>query len=325
MNHSGITRLCHSRAALLPALTVFLAAAWVAYGHGVWLDISGDKGFVFPSPNEWLDSRVSELLSSLTLNIIIMGGMVMLCRAYNLLRSATLLYVPLYCFMTLGTPQLMVQLYSGPILCLTVLGCMGLLMHCYRRPGDVRNVFAVFFLLSAGATVQYAFMVYIPVFILGCLQMRILTARACVAMALGVITPWWLAFGLGVATPAGVHLPEITTIFGVIDFTDMVQLLTITAFTVLMTVVALVGTFFKVLAYNAHSRANNGLLSVVTIVTMLAICVDYTNFISYLQVLNVCAALIMARFMSIHNTEKSYITVWTIMTVYAAFYIWVLL
>lgn len=325
MTHYAITRFCHSRAAVLPALTVFLAAAWAAYGHGVWLDITGDKGFVFPSPNEWLDTHASEFLSSLFLNLLVMGGMVMLCRTYNLLRTPTLLYVPLFALMTMGAPQLMVQLYSGPLLCVTVLACMGLLMHCYRRPGDVRNVFLVFFLLSAGATVQYAFIVYIPVFVIGCLQMRILTARACVAMVLGVITPWWLTFGLGAATPSGVHLPQITTIFGVIDFTDMVQLTAVTAFTVLLTVVALVGTFFRVLAYNAHSRANNGLLSVVTVVTMLAICVDYTNFISYLPVLNVCAALILARFMSIHSSEKSYITVGAIMAAYTAFYVWVLL
>ena len=101
----------------------------------------------------------------------------------------------------------------------------------------------------------------------------------------------------------------------------MVLLLTVLV-TVLLLFAGMTLTFFKVLTYNARRRSFNGVLSVLSVFTVLAMMVDYTNIITYIPALNVCAAFWVSHFFAIHNTEKSYMAILSLYVIYIALFVW---
>ena len=79
------------------------------------------------------------------------------------------------------------------------------------------------------------------------------------------------------------------------------------------------------IAYNAHMRAYNGTLSVLSLVTLLALCFDFTNMAAYAPVAYMCAGFYIGRFFAATPSQRSYIPIITIFSLYTALLIWTLM
>ena len=159
------------------------------------------------------------------------------------------------------------------------------------------------------------------VFLMGCAQMQVFNGRTLVAALIGVVTPWWIMLGFGIITPADIHLPSFAGVFTLIDFSDTFMLLSTVGLTALLIVLSLVLNVFRTIAYNARARAVNGVFTVLSLVTLLACCVDYHNLISYIPLLNFCAALQVSHYFATHRAEKSCFAILPVMVAYIAIYI----
>ncbi len=284
--------------------------------------ISDYKGTVFPSPNDWIASPLASLWTNIGLIAAIAVMMVYINKAYNLPRTITLICATMFAVIETATPGITAQLCSGTVMAAIIVGSMILMFGVYSQPGALRRVFMVFFLLSSAVTVQYAFAVYIPVFLVACAQMRIFTLRSMLAALLGIITPWWIIFGGGIASPADLHLPHFTSLLDNINSTDTVILLITIGITVLLLAGAYVLSLLKLMTYNARTRACNGLLTLVSLVTIVAMGADLTNFITYLTLLNCCTAFFLGHLFVIRNHQRSWIAIAAIIALYYAIYIW---
>jgi hypothetical protein len=284
--------------------------------------VRGDRGLALLSANEWISNCYGSFCANIVLTLITTILMVLLNKHYNLIRSMTVLYVGLFMFMLMATPDILGQLGPGTILCLCVIVCAMILYSCYTDKMSTRSVFTIFLILSTAATTQYCFLVYVPVFLIGCAQMRIFNLRTFVAAMLGIITPWWIFFGFGIIKPEQLHLPHIVSIIEAIDLSEILQLLLTVGFTALLAILAMVLNVFKTIAYNARTRAYFGLLNLVTVITILAMAADYSNMTSYVPLMNCCAAYQVTHFFAIHAGEKSYIGLISIIATYLGFYIW---
>lgn len=324
---SILTKFINSRYGAALAVLAMIAATYHAYLCGATEYITGDRGAALPSANKWFTPGVSELWVNIGVNILIMILMVVLNHRYRFIKAMSLLYVGFFAMMQLSYPDMMVQFYSGSVLAVVVLFCLSLLMDCFDSSGPMvnRKVFMIFCLISAGAMLQYAYVAYLPVFIIGCMQMRIFNFRVILAALTGVVTPWIIILGSGFVRIENLHLPQIASIF---DAGDLMQLLSL-VITLVLTVVLLwsaeILTLFKVLTYNAQKRACNGVLTVTAAVTTLMLLVDYTNITSYIPMLNVCAAFAVSHFFSFHDSAKTYIPVLSLYAVYLALYTWKLI
>ena len=316
------TKFLHSRYALFLAAALMLLAGWAAYESGCAMMLPADRGTALPSANMWISDAASSCVLALTVNLCIAGVLWYICRGYNLLRSMSTLFGVLFAFMEASTPELTTRFTTGLLLALAVCVCVALMFGCYGSPWKRRQVFLVFFLLSAGAATQYAFAVYVPVMILVALQMRVLTMRAIVAALLGILSPWWLLFGLGIVSPADVHLPEPTNIFSLVDLDEGLQLGVAAGFGACLFVMAVVLDFFRTMAYNARSRSFNGTIVLLGLATILAMMLDYRNMLSYMPLLNACSALQCAQFFIIHRKERSWIAIAGVLSVYVGLFIW---
>jgi hypothetical protein len=284
--------------------------------------VRGDRGLALPSANEWIANTYGSFGANTLLTFVTTILMVLLNKHYNLIRSMTVLYVSLFMLMLMATPDILAQLGPGTILCLSVIVCAMILYSCYGDKMSTRSAFTIFLILSTAAATQYCFLVYVPVFLIGCAQMRIFNPRTLVAALLGVITPWWIFFGLGIIKFEQLHLPHIVSIIEAIDLSEVFQLLLTVGFTVMLAILAMALNVFKTIAYNARTRAYFGLLNLVTVITILAMAADYTNMTTYVPLMNCCAAYQVAHFFAIHAGEKSYIGLFSIFATYLGFYIW---
>ena len=321
MKAAFITHTLHSRGfALTVAFFALVAACFYSYITPESI-FSGDKGFGLPSANLWAAPGTANLVWALAGSAVTALLMWLLNKVHNVMRAMTSLYLALFSMMQLATPELMTTVYTGTVLAVIVPLCMLLLFNCYRNPGATRQVFLTMCLLSFFSATQYCFIVYIPAFLIGCAQMRIFNRRTLAAALMGIATPWIMLFGFGVIDPTEMRMPEFVSIFQSIDFGDTLMLLLAVGTTVFAMLVCYVLNVFKTIAYNARSRAINGVFTIVMLFTLIAMCADVRNLTSYVPLLNFCAAMEITHFFSTHRAERSFIAIMLILAVYLTFFI----
>ena len=322
MKAAALTLYTHSRGFALAVAGIALLCA-VGYFLGGYGDIlTADNGLALPSANLWLPFRpVINFAAALDATAATIVIMLLLNKIHNVMRSMTTVYIAFFCMMQLATPEITTQFYTGSVLAIVIPLCMLLLFNCYRDTGATRQVFLISFLLSLSTATQYCFAVYIPAMLLGCAQMRIFNRRTLTAFFLGLLTPWIILFGFGIVDPAEVSMPEVVSIFSVIDFDETIMLIAATGFTALIALACYTFNVMRTIAYNARARAFNGAFTVVMLFTIVAMCADFRNIISYVPLLNYCAAMEVTHFFSTHRAEKSFIAIYSLLAVYAALFV----
>lgn len=321
MKAASITRFLHSSALLIITALLLIGAAYVAFSNAQFEFIDEDRGFVFSSPNLWISNSTIAFGVNTLATLLLAALMIIINRAFNLLRTTSLLDASLFLIMSMSTPVLLTQLVGTPLSAILLI-CMILLCSSYSSPGDTRNVFAIFFILSAMTATQYCYALYIPVFMIGCAQMRILSGRTIVAGLLGMITPWWIALGSGLVQPSQIHIPEFESIFGDFDFSEQLPMFVSAGVTAVLLILGWVLNFPQMIAYNARMRAINGAMSVLSLVTLIAVCADFTNISAYVPTLCLCSAFQFGKLFTWKKYDRSYIFIATIFLIYLSIYIW---
>lgn len=307
---------------LIAAVAVMIIASVYALTDGAVNRIADDSGTLFPSPNEWIADPFISMWVNLGLVLAVMSMMIFINKTYNIPRTITLIYAYFFIVLQTATPEISAQLCSGSVMSFIIVGVMMVMFSTFDLPSSRRRVFFSFFLISGAVTVQYGFAVYLPVFLIACAQMRILTLRTVLAALLGIITPWWILFGAGVISPYDVHIPHSINFIDAAITLDTIIIVVTISLTVLLALTAYILSLLKLITYNARTRACNGLLSLVTVATVFAMAVDFTNFITYLTLLNCCTAFFLGHVFVIRNHQISWIFIAAITALYYAIYIW---
>ncbi len=262
---------------------------------------------------------------SLLLTVATGAGMIMINRQFNLLRTTSLFFAGLFMVMCGATPGVFTGGLTPALLAATVTCSIWIMFTLYNERRSDRRIFLAFTLLSAGAILDWAFLFYIPVFIAGIGQMRIFRFKKILAAIIGIITPWWIALGLGL-----VPVPRIPHIF----FTPPAMLAETPGGWPFLSAVALtlaIGFFtgsinlLRILGFNARSRAINGLLSITGIATGVFAIVNFTHIATYVILLNVTVAFQVGHFFRATVNRRGYIFVLALLVAYTGLYIWSIL
>lgn len=321
MNTSRLTRSLHSQGFGVAVAAAALAAATFYFATGHTVAMPGDKGIALPSANEWVASPTLSFVLSAVCTTAVLAMMMAMMRVFNVFRSQTSLFVALFAAMQIATPDCCTQLYTGSLLAVAVAVCLMLAFSVYRSPDAGRRVFLIFLILSALAATQYCYILYLPVFLVVCAQMRVLGSRTLAAALMGIVTPWILLLGYGIVNPGDLHMPHMVSVFASIDPGDSLLLVLTVAFTAFAALLAFALNMLKTIAYNARARAVNGAFSVLALATVAGMCADYRNITSYLPLLNFLAAMEISHYFSNHRGDRSFIAVYTLIAVYAAIFV----
>lgn len=316
------TRLIRSRGmAILFGIASFIMVfqAWIADAIP---QLNNSMTIAFTSPTEWIgDSWLSMWVN---MALIVVTGVIMIAinRCFNLLRTLSVYFAAFFLFATASTPIVAGQLSGSVLLAIVVLLAIWIMYTIYSVRASSRRVFLVFFLLGAMALIQYAVLLYIPVFLIGLGQMRIFHFKKLIAALLGVITPAWIALGLGFT-----HLPDLP----VIEFTQPAMLISqpggwpfiaTVAFSLLLGFFTGMINLIKIIGFNSQARAYNGLLTIVSIATGIFAIINFTNMAFYVILLNACVAFQIGHFFRFTAMRRGYLFVTFFMIIYLVLYLW---
>lgn len=316
-----ISRFLHSRYALIvfsliAILTTYLASSW-----GKVTPILDNKGLGLTPINQWIESGRLSLIVNIFLNLLIALLMIYINKTFNVLRNPTILFASLFLILQIPITDIMGQLYGGTMLCVVMLICTFILFSTYNNQNPYA-IFLIFAILSLGTFFQYAFIFFIPVFVLGCMQMRILDLRIFVAATLGIITPPWILLGFGILDIKNIVLPQFIGIYEQLSMHELLQMLITIGLSIFVCIGAWLANIVNIISYNAKTRAYNGVFAILALTSILLIMADYTNYIIYVPMLNCCTALQLGHLFTIYEARRSYIGIISVFVVYLGLYIW---
>lgn len=324
MTAKSITRFLHSKTFARLALSACVGATVVAWQLGDVPPITGDRGPGMASPNLWLAGHQA---LSLAVNLVLVCGALLLMeftvKLFNVLRSMTELPWAAAALMLMATPSLSGQLYGGTVLCAVMWGLTAVMFSTFgAADGMQRRVFLIFFVLSLAGLCQYAFLLYVPMMLTATVQMRIFSLRTLLAALIGMVTPLWIVLGFGLLDIDDLTLPAFGSVFGIFDTDDTVPTLTAFGMTAAVSLVGIGMNFVKFIAYNARTRGFNGMLILMTVWTLLLMCLDLANAIIYQPLLTTLAGIQLGHYFANHRGGRTYIIILLILSLFIAVYVW---
>lgn len=326
MRHADWLRFIHSRNAVGVMTLMAGGAMWVASKAGVTAPPSYTCGIVKTVTQPLVASGDISLYISIGINIVIALLLIYLNKIFNPMRVMTNLQAGLFMIMQGAIPASAVWFGSGEMLALVAILCVFLLYASYSDSGAMRNIFLAFLLISALSAADTAALILLPVFWLALAQMRIFSLRSVLASLMGLATPWVILIGLGIVPVDMIQfpLPKVASFSAAAP--DDVPLLVTVATSAFLTLAAWLQNAMKILSYNARYRAFQSVLSVLSLVSILAVTLDYTRVMAYIPLLNCCAAMQAAHlFAAVHRREKSYLAILSLVFIYILFYLWTII
>lgn len=282
----------------------------------------GNGGLLSAWSLPWLANSPLAPYLGLACTAVVATLLITVNSTFNLLRNITRLQATAFIIMQMAAPAVVVHLCAPMASAAVVLCCMYLLFSIYGDRDATSTVFLIFFILSLCASWDVLFVALMPVFMLGCAQMRILSLRSISAMLIGTVTPWIILTGFGIVDISSIKWPQLQETTQSEKFNlPLVAAVSLSAF---VTVAAWLQNLMKYLTYNAHSRAMLSMVTVLSLtVIILGLC-NLSNLYASLPLLNVCAALQLGHlFGVVHTRPKSYIAILCVFLPFILLTIWV--
>lgn len=255
--------------------------------------------------------RLASLVMLLTMSL-----MWLVNRFFNIVRTTSKLYLGLFALMAAATPGTMGAALNGPVLGFAVMLSLVVMYTTYNRGLPTRRIFLVFTLMSAGASFQWTYAAFMPLFLLGCAQMRCLTFRSLLAAGAGMLTPPWILWGFGMivfrdAAPLAIGWPT-ADIFAGFSPAEI-----LTAVTTLATaVVATLYNTIRIYGFNAQTRAFNGIFASLTLWTAALTAVDLGHVATFMPLLTALTAMQATLFFRMNIERRGYILVIALTMIY---------
>ena len=249
-------------------------------------------------------------------------AMIAINRQFNILRTLSVFFAAYFLFITCSTPFMSCFAGTSSVLAACMIFCMWILFTLYNEPHSNRRIFLIFAILSVGTLYDWKFLFFIPLFVIGLAQMRILRTKKIIAALIGIFTPPWIVFGLDL-----MPIPQLPHIF----FTPPTILLQSPEAlpflcTVLLTMAIgfLLGSInlLRILGFNARARAYNGFLALLGIYTGILAIINFTALPDYMTLLNACVAFQVAHFFRATASRRGYILIVLLFAAYTSLYLW---
>lgn len=249
-------------------------------------------------------------------------AMIAINRQFNILRTLSVFFAAYFLFITCSTPFMSCFAGTSSVLAACMIFCMWILFTLYNEPHSNRRIFLIFAILSVGTLYDWKFLFFIPLFVIGLAQMRILRTKKIIAALIGIFTPPWIVFGLDL-----MPIPQLPHIF----FTPPTILLQspealpfLCSVLLTMAIGFLLGSInlLRILGFNARARAYNGFLALLGIYTGILAIINFTALPDYMTLLNACVAFQVGHFFRATASRRGYILIVLLFAAYTSLYLW---
>lgn len=228
-------------------------------------------------------------------------------KNFAFVREYTVIYAAYFLFSSLCNPSYSVGFPRAAAVNAVLMVCVWVLFGGYQQKGRRSFVFLISFVLSLCSLFDYSFLFYIPVFILGFMQMKIFSFKGLLAILLGLAVPYWIACGSGMLAFDDLRFPRL--VISKEKYLTEIGLSGLYRIILAVVVGSVLGSInlFKLMNYRMQLRSYNGFFTVLALLSIIFIVVDATNFATYLMSLNICVAYQVAHFLTTRKMRRGYI------------------
>lgn len=256
---------------------------------------SGENGICVPSPNLW------QLPPLLSWSVNFAGIIAIAVGA--LFSNKKLVFVPgqdyvfpaLFLITVAANPWLTSQLNASTILCAANLGCLYLLMNAYGHSNATQEMFVIATIAGLGAMFMYAFVLFIPVYLICASTLQLMRPKELCAFGLGLFAPYWTLIGLGIVSPADFALPDMEPVFNSeISGLDIAFVLIELGLAVLAGLIAVIYNSLKLFNTSVRLMLFNRVICICGLAAAIFACIDFTNFFAYIETILLVVAIQVA-------------------------------
>ena len=299
--HEHINEYFNGKPFMVLCALALIVATIVALMWGVHSAQAEGQGLFFSLEGRLIDDGPLSAIIN-TLCLLATGGvMLALNKVFSYVRSVTHLFVSVFYLLQVANPAGLVSFNAGTLMCLMTAIAMMPLFASYQDRHAQRSIFLIFALVATGSMFHYGFVMLIPAFLLGFLNMGVFNLKGMLAMLFGLVTPFWIVLGLGIASPSDFTMPQFNGIWHVSGqpWTNFVLILA--AITALLGLVLAVLNLMTIMNYRMQTRVYNAFFIFVLVMTVIALCIDYKNVAVYLPLLGLMTAVQVAHAHTLRN------------------------
>ena len=288
---------------LLSAL-ILVAMTFIALSMGVKPIQIGGAGIFFPFKGLLMDN--GPLSAAVNVLCLLTTGFIMLAlnKVFNYVRSVTHLFVSVFFLLQAANPAALLSFNLGTLLCLVTAVSILPMFASFQDRHAQRSIFLIFAMVAAGSMFHYGFLALIPAFLLGFMNMRVFNLKGFFAMLIGLVTPFWIVLGLGIAKPDDFVMPQINGIWTMINQPQVNLLVTLGCATAVLGIVLATMNLFTIMNYRMQTRVYNIVLIIILVVMTIAKCLNYLDMTVYMPLLNLMVAVQVAQAHTLHTTNS---------------------
>lgn len=261
------------------------------------------SGIFFRFDGALLKPGLMSALAGMLVTLATGGIMLALNKVFSYVRAVTRLYVSAFFLLQLAHPSGLVSLNAGTLMCLVTAVAVMPLFASYQDRHSQRSIFLIFAILATGSMFHYGYLALIPAFLLGFLNMGVLNLKGLLAMLFGLVTPFWIVMGLGIATPADAMAPHIQGIWH-LDWSQPGNIvLIVAAVTAALGIMLAALNLSTIMNYRMQTRVYNAFFVFTLVATVIAVCVDCRDAAFYLPLLGLMVAVQIAHAHTLRTTR----------------------
>lgn len=250
----------------------------------------------------------------------------MLNRHYNFIRSTQPVLPALFVVLAASNPWATSYLSSSTIVCAVNLLAISIMFSCFRLCNATQQLFVVATLISVGSMFQYAFIPYILAYVASAIQMKAFRIKEFLAMGMGLIAPYWVGIGLGLVRLDSFSMPEITNLFnGFAHASDIFTLLLSAVVAIFLGLILGLNNSIKLYAGNSRVNSMNLTISLVGVVSIICIIIDFSNMMAYLTTLYLTVAVQVANLGALWHFKREWLLTFIPGVIYIVFFVILLL
>jgi len=301
MAHEHINDYFNGRPFLLLCSLAMVAVSVMAVAVGVQPHQVEETGLLFKVGDGFFSSRLMSAAANVL--ALLMAGFFVLGvnKVFTFVRSMTHLVASAFFLLMIANPAALVSFNAGTLLCLVTAMSLMTLFASYQDSHSQRSIFLIFALLATGAMFRFAFVLLVPCALLGFINMRVMGSRGVLAMLIGLVTPFWIVFGLGIASPADIVLPHFDGLWTMEHVHQSLPLYVLSAACGLLGIVLALMNLFTVLNYRQQPRVYNIFLMLLLVMVVIIMCLDGLEMAVFLPLLSLMVAVQIAQ---IHSLRK---------------------
>ncbi|MFI3239914.1 MAG: hypothetical protein R3Y22_04920 [Bacteroidales bacterium] len=282
-----------------------------------------DYGLFANSANMWLDKGTLSWSINLV-TIIAIAIVITVCNnQFQFIRSFTSLLATIFVILATCNTHISNTLIDGNILALVTIISVSLLYFTFQY-GNPVILFSIFTLIITCSFFNYAYLTLLPIFILGAMQMKAINTKTVLAIVLGIIIPFWIIYGLHIFSPSDIKSINMVSIARAVVIADS-PIFIYNLTTAVITFFLLIKNMITIYNFPPQERAYNGVLTLLTLWSIVMPMIDYYNSNSYMPTLYLCCAVQGAHAYTSSRDRYKYLWVITLILAYLSLYIWQLL